>query len=854
MELLALGIGLLLPWVCGYLLLARLQGRYSRGSAESLRQLGYGFFAGYAVLYLLLLLADQVFGRVQFLPVVIGLFLLAAGLAWPYRRSPLHESAVSPASHGTATFGILAFLGLWIAVHLGLALVEVIHRPVFPWDGWLVWIYRAKAWFYHGGLLEFVSSAQWQGVSGAPTYVVDAHSYPRFASVIPLWVVTCLGEWSETLVGLPGILAGIATTMGLCTQSRLHGLSVVASLAVGYLFLSTPLIGAHLALAGYADIWMTGFVGLGFVALIGGLWKADVSQGLLGLAMVGFSLAVKSEGIVWLYLALSLVIFCRIPPRWLTLGGLVGFGLISFLILTGTSGVELPLIGVLGVVDDKLYLPFVEPQLFKPRNILDTYITSMFVHGSWNLLWVFIGLLVVLLLFSPERKLVLPVGFMIFLFAVSQWMIFGLTAQGEWATSFTAVNRVLLHLTPVMLFTACAVWHSFSRDSGGYPGNGVFLSTGPAMALAAVLTGLAVFWYLGEHTQSQAMDGRVYNSNSLSVPLGMGEKDRNRLWIRRYQDGVAIVTTGRTRFTAAELPVVDFQLETESPEAPELFWRTHGQQSEVHRLPLEWNGRHSRYMGADPRWKGTITELGIVFRGEGKSASITQLAVQPATLQHLSQAAWDDWTALMRWTQKSVNWLPAGRQEQLLHPLSIVLIWAAASLLFAAGIGKLSRRHVSFNLCLGISLLAAWMVFDIRWTGNRLQQVAHTLQHASANKQVDFLDIGRDEEIVHLVQKIKEELSSRTIQPVLVYSPHGQDLFTAYRAKYHLLPHAVRVHLGDISGAPIMQQGYVLTIDWPDTGMELETLQNMMERKYGRELELSWQDGRHALFQVDAPS
>ena len=84
------------------------------------------------------------------------------------------------------------FLLAWISLHVLFSAVDVLSIPVFPWDAWLVWMYRAKAWFYNGGLVEMVSHAQWVKTDGIPPYGVAAYDYPDFLSVVGFWVAVGL--------------------------------------------------------------------------------------------------------------------------------------------------------------------------------------------------------------------------------------------------------------------------------------------------------------------------------------------------------------------------------------------------------------------------------------------------------------------------------------------------------------------------------------------------------------------------------------------------------------------------------------------------------------------------------------
>jgi len=116
---------------------------------------------------------------------------------WQERRAGQAGLAV-PENHATFHWPrwLAALLLAWAALHLALVLIEVIGQPLFPWDAWLLWAYRAKTWFYTGLAPHFVSNSEWLINAAPQVYTVDANSYPMFASAMPLWAAIALGHWS----------------------------------------------------------------------------------------------------------------------------------------------------------------------------------------------------------------------------------------------------------------------------------------------------------------------------------------------------------------------------------------------------------------------------------------------------------------------------------------------------------------------------------------------------------------------------------------------------------------------------------------------------------------------------------
>jgi hypothetical protein len=235
---------------------------------------------------------------------------------------PANPDAVTQAPLGLAGKVLLVILAVWTGLHFFFAASEVFNQPLYPWDAWLAWVYRAKAWYLAGGMVDVVSPAQWATATSADVYTIHAWTYPRFPSVVPYWAALSLGRWSETLVNLPALLAGSAIGLALYGQCRESGMNPLLGITACYLLFSVPLFGTHIALAGYADIWMAGFAGLGFIALLRGALCGQHFQTLLGFLMIALAIGVKNEGAVW-FLA-ALLMQALITFRWRTLA-IAGF-------------------------------------------------------------------------------------------------------------------------------------------------------------------------------------------------------------------------------------------------------------------------------------------------------------------------------------------------------------------------------------------------------------------------------------------------------------------------------------------------------------------------------------------------
>ena len=120
------------------------------------------------------------------------------------------------------------------------------------------------------------------------------------------------------------------------------------------------------------------------------------------------------------------------------------------------GGVESPPL----YADGTLYLAHLGAYPLQPRDISAAILSNLFLYGSWNLLWYFM-LVALLLVFLPACQ---PVRWTFLWLLVSIAAViaamFGLSDEARWAKDSTALNRVLLQVLPVIVCALALVWHS----------------------------------------------------------------------------------------------------------------------------------------------------------------------------------------------------------------------------------------------------------------------------------------------------------------------------------------------------------------------------------------------------------
>jgi hypothetical protein len=835
----------------GYTWLAAAEEKFGFSTGSNIAgRLGYGFFIGYIAVHALITLSSSLLGQVQFWPVVMTLFAMAAIGSLLHRRTLLNCRPAHPHSNqqrngrpvtGEEPVGLrliaraaLVVVLVWAALHLLLVAVEILHRPVYAWDAWLSWIYRAKAWFYAGRLVPMDAPIAWLMNEPTAAYNVAGNNYPTFSPTIALWVATALGQWSETLIHLPMLLCGIALGLGLYGQCRQSGMGILPSSIAAYFLLSIPLIGAHLALPGQADIWMAGFTGLGFVAIIRGLAQENTFQIVLGLLFTVFAIATKTEGGVWLVVALITILFTARPKFSLVAISLAAcISLLGWLL--GVNFLELPVLGGLGVSDGSIHIPLMAVQKLEDFNLLDDYLDNFFYNGTWHLMWSFLVLSAAALLLIPAGSMRRAVASFYFMCALAHIVIFDNTAQGRWAEDYTAINRVPMHFTPALVFCFMLIGHNLMLAQGGK-----FRLPPLHRMLFAIFLGLAVaalglIGFLGVKYPAGQGEPIIFNAKDLQIVVGNGVLQNDVGVINRFENNIAIASSGPISLDSNSLQFLEVETGGANQKDPTFFWRKLGEPDNVHRVKLSSSGRQLAYLTNLENWQGRISEIGLLFYDDGgKTVHLRSLTLKPQSTAINLKKIWRDWTQFEPWSLKSVNWIASGSKTPI---VSLPMFVASILLATIAALLILNSSVSSTVAAVFFSMVVAWTVVDFRWTVNGVRQSNQTLDNYKGNPDLEHLHGLGDLAIASLVAQAKSVMQAPDAG-VLVLATKPEMKFQVYRAKYHLLPNPAVVHEGGLEGIPRIKPDYVLVVrqsyyEPGESKLEATQIADDLRRRYG---------------------
>ena len=385
------------------------------------------------------------------LPLVL-VAVAAAALAFWRRRPAVAVARVAPRLE---RWKIILFAAGFVSVaYRGyLALREILLRPTFPWDAWDAWAVKSKTWFLIGHYAPFVSATHWIDAAGTTDYTGPAWSYPSALAWVQIWFASAAGAWIEPLVNLPWIALWVGLLLAHYGQWRALGFSAIRAAAFAYVLASLPLLTVHVALAGYADLWIAALFGFAVLAWMRWLVQRDINQLALAVACVLVMPWLKLEGAVWMLLSIAVAIACEMPRRAryaviaalaitaaivATIGHvklpLYGLGWVSI----GWHSIEVPVIGTLSIA-------------FHAKALGGAF-GSLFLQPSWNLLWWLVPIVIVWRRreFRASRPLRCLGALMTVSFAFLAFL-FLFTDAAQWAESYTAINRLVMHLVPAVI-------------------------------------------------------------------------------------------------------------------------------------------------------------------------------------------------------------------------------------------------------------------------------------------------------------------------------------------------------------------------------------------------------------------
>ena len=380
----------------------------------------------------------------------VGLFWSRPLVQW---SSPLAERSLS---RWELALGAL-FLAL-IVLRLLSLLPDVLMRPLFAWDAWTVWGYEARVWLETGRYVEFLPRSDWLDAPAEAFLREGLIAYPRLVPALILWASAGSETWTGVGPGLLWLLAAGLTALILYGALRQLDLPLPWALGAAYAWLSIPLLNAHIALYGYADIWVCALLGA-FAALLmlGELKQQRLWFVLACLAVLPLPL-IKEEGLYWLLCAAAALLagWRRIGPRALLALSLAGLGGLMTAQMLGIDLVGMITRGRLSLTVDEL-----------PNALLGAA-RHAFFWFDWHLFVPIALVVMVMLLIKPRLAAgMLALSAFCLLGLLLLWVITPMTGASAFLAVGTLFSRLLLHLSAALLLLCALVLYRLLADQHG---------------------------------------------------------------------------------------------------------------------------------------------------------------------------------------------------------------------------------------------------------------------------------------------------------------------------------------------------------------------------------------------------
>lgn len=364
------------------------------------------------------------------------------GKPWPVR---------SPVASGTGWRVLWWLLLLVICLRAKVLADEVLLRPTFPWDAWAAWAVKPKAWFLLGHYAGYEPMQQWLANPETALRTSAIWDYPELLAWIQIWFASAAGSWNEPLIN--AVWLGVFLAMGLGSYGswRVLGVAPHWSMILAYGLLSLPLVNAHVALAGYADLWLAAT--FGFAVLSWLRWVRWKERGHAVLA-VAFALCmpfIKLEGAVWLLISSVLAVLALMPRRWMWIA--IGATLLILAVGLLLGGLALPVFG-LGWVKmawGAVSVPALGELDLRWHPVGVEMLRGLLTLPNWHLLWYLVPLVLVLRWrrFLADQA-VRWVGMLLLGCAAFLFVLFFFTDASAWAENYTSSNRLIMHLVPAV--------------------------------------------------------------------------------------------------------------------------------------------------------------------------------------------------------------------------------------------------------------------------------------------------------------------------------------------------------------------------------------------------------------------
>lgn len=283
-----------------------------------------------------------------------------------------------------------------------------------------------------------------------------------------------------------------------------------------------------------------------------------------------------------------------------------------------------------------------------------------------------------------------------------------------------------------------------------------------------------------------------WSARDLTLVRGAGRLTGEVLALTAPDPTGTVVVSFPTSLRARDYPVIAWDV-TGIPPGVEaaLLWHNDYQSARVLARPLVVEaGRIAPELVAGERdWIGHVSGLALMLRGPFAERIVVRgVAAKPQTPPQVLGDRIHEWFAFEPWNGASINNLVGGAPSMDLPlPVLVAAVTLCAILAFA-GLGLWWPALRPWLATVGAVLfLAGWLVLDLRWQWNLLQQVNITRQQYAGKSWRERHLAAEDGPLFAFIEKVRSKLPP---PPARVFMAANADYFRD-RGAYHLYPYNV---------------------------------------------------------------
>jgi hypothetical protein len=315
--------------------------------------------------------------------------------------------------------------------------------------------------------------------------------------------------------------------------------------------------------------------------------------------------------------------------------------------------------------------------------------------------------------------------------------------------------------------------------------------------LAVLMVSVITVALLSRGLPENASDPFSFPASKLTFAFGSGDSIADQMLVEKFDNGYALLSSGPVSIQAEDQHILGYTIQPSKwPRETAFFWRRSGEIQDVKRAEITTPGSRLIDLSLEPDWRGEISEFGFLLAGDsGETVEIGDILLVSESLKTKLQMTWQSWTTFEEWSQKSINFLYGGDRNQIVSlPLLVTcFLLTALSLFWIFSRFNPTIRSHNYLHYIGLLFLLAWIVVDIRWSANNVNQIRHSIQNLWTAESQQTTERGLDEEIENYAQKLKNEVLGNEPARIVIIGDENAEEYYLLRAKYYLLPHSINV-------------------------------------------------------------